>query len=268
MIHLHQLLELPEEKLYIPEHWNEHHARQTHRNFCDVAKHAVCFDVGEVENFKDTRIMKDVVVLPYKRCWFEFNLNWGTVHALDAALAYQGEDRTFVFWYRRESGHRGELCHLNGKWRMSGFMGLDHIRENHIILSLGEIQTAKYIHNVLRSFLTAMNCANVSSEEHHPPKKLQTARKRRGKQPLFSYWTLHLNGRRERGEDCGGTHASPRVHLRRAHYRWVRGERYLVQEHLVGNKKLGMVHKDYKAGPNLGASLRSGDSRNSEKHHD
>jgi hypothetical protein len=103
-----------------------------------------------------------------------------------------------------------------------------------------------------QSFLSALHCCNVKQEEHHPDAKLNKARAKRGKAPLFSYWTLQLDGKTERGNDHGGTHASPRVHLRRGHPRqYTPGKWTWVQPHAVGNKAAGMVHKDYAAGPGL-----------------
>lgn len=55
-------------------------------------------------------------------------------------------------------------------------------------------------------------------------------------------------------ESMGGTHASPRLHLRRGHARqYAEGKYCWVQPHVVGNKKLGMVHKDYRAITSAGA---------------
>ena len=99
-----------------------------------------------------------------------------------------------------------------------------------------------------------MNCSNIIKVEHNPDEKLQKARIKRGKKPLFSYWTLQLSipNEREEGASLGGTHASPRVHLRRGHARqYAPGKYTWVQPCAVGNKSLGVIHKDYavKQGP-------------------
>lgn len=98
-----------------------------------------------------------------------------------------------------------------------------------------------------------MNCTNVGRQEHKPDAALQKARAKRGKQPLFSYWTLELNGRDGgAAQSFGGTHASPRVHLRRGHPRqYAPGKWTWVQPHAVGNRELGMVHKDYVIGKEM-----------------
>jgi hypothetical protein len=43
----------------------------------------------------------------------------------------------------------------------------------------------------------------------------------------------------------GGTHASPRVHLRRGHIRRLPGKNIWVNATIVGNSDLGVVIKDY-----------------------
>lgn len=97
------------------------------------------------------------------------------------------------------------------------------------------------------AFLSLLNCSNVPRIEHGPPAALQKARKRRGKLPIFSYWTLDLSQSYIHGAHLGGFHTSPRIHLRRGHMRQYQVGRWCwVSPHAVGNKALGVVHKDYK----------------------
>lgn len=64
--------------------------------------------------------------------------------------------------------------------------------------------------------------------------------------PLFSYWTLHLTHTDGTPRPMGGTHNSPRVHLRRGHPRqYAPGRWTRVQPCAVGSPSRGMVHKDY-----------------------
>jgi len=95
--------------------------------------------------------------------------------------------------------------------------------------------------------MAAVNCSNVKQREHKPPKLKNESRKRKGLTPLFSYWTLELSDKQEKGLHLGGTHASPRVHLRRGHIRRLESGKHIwVNAHVVGNKENGMVHKDYR----------------------
>jgi hypothetical protein len=101
-------------------------------------------------------------------------------------------------------------------------------------------------------FMICLNCSNIKRLEHKPDHALQKSRAKKGKLPLFSYWTLHLDGRSESGESLGGTHASPRVHIRRGHPReYTPGKFTWVQPAVVGNPRMGMVHKDYAITPKL-----------------
>ena len=114
-------------------------------------------------------------------------------------------------------------------------------------IDAAEFDIGKQVIDVVLAFLSAINCTNVRRAEHKPDAKLQKARAKRGKQPLFSYWTLELDlSRPESSESLGGTHASPRLHLRRGHARqYAPGKWTWVQPCAVGNKSAGMVHKDY-----------------------
>lgn len=94
-----------------------------------------------------------------------------------------------------------------------------------------------------------MACSNVRTRDHQPDAALNKKRAKAGKVPLVSYKTLEIavpNTRYEGGGPGGGTHASPRVHLRRGHIRKIAdGKTVWVQACVVGSKH-GMVLKDYK----------------------
>ena len=90
----------------------------------------------------------------------------------------------------------------------------------------------------------AEGAAEVTQHEVRTIKRGQLAKK--GIPPLYTYHTLVLKPRVEPGPPLGGTHASPRAHLRRGHFRHYKsGKVVWVEAHAVGDKKLGLVHKDY-----------------------
>ena len=101
----------------------------------------------------------------------------------------------------------------------------------------------------LAAYLSALNCCNIRRIKTSPDEKLQRARSKRGKKPLFEFWTLEIDLERSEKESCdwGGTHASPRFHLRRGHARkYKEGHWCWVRACAVGgNKSGGMVHKEY-----------------------
>lgn len=57
---------------------------------------------------------------------------------------------------------------------------------------------------------------------------------------------LDLSNPPPEASDCGGTHASPRLHLRRGHWRkYKSGIERWIKPTWVGDKDLGVIHKDY-----------------------
>ena len=93
----------------------------------------------------------------------------------------------------------------------------------------------------------ALNCANVKAENISAPKNINAKRAKAGKPPLFSYKVLKVETptKYTSGPFQGGTHASPRVHLRRGHIRRLPDKMVWVQPCVVGEKSRGMVVKDY-----------------------
>ncbi len=93
-----------------------------------------------------------------------------------------------------------------------------------------------------------LGCSNVETADNPAPTALNKKRAKAGKFPVLEYKTLvlKLDAQRTSGQVCGGTHASPRVHLRRGHVRRLEsGRRVWVQACVVGSAH-GMVLKDYK----------------------
>lgn len=98
------------------------------------------------------------------------------------------------------------------------------------------------------SFLAALQCSNVSISEQSAPKFINKRREKKGKLPLFSYKILTIdNNNKSKSNGTGkGTHASPRVHLRRGHIRRLADKTVWVSPCVVGDKSKGVIHKDYK----------------------
>lgn len=75
----------------------------------------------------------------------------------------------------------------------------------------------------------------------------QRKRKAKGKRPLFVWHTVTIGPRPEPQGSKGGTHASPRLHDRRGHWRTTAsGKRVWVRDCKVGDASKGVVFKDYK----------------------
>ncbi|MCP4127325.1 MAG: hypothetical protein GY753_09715 [Gammaproteobacteria bacterium] len=96
--------------------------------------------------------------------------------------------------------------------------------------------------------IEVLNCSNVKTIDSQEKKFINKKRKAKGKLPLFTYKTLHIDTgeREEQKGPSKGAHASPRVHLRRGHIRKLAaGKTTWVQPCVVGDKSKGIVHKEY-----------------------
>ena len=105
---------------------------------------------------------------------------------------------------------------------------------------------------VLVQACSVINCANVTTAEIAAPATLNKKRQANGKQPFFTYKVLQLSDeRREVGKGgVGGSHASPRMHLRRGHLRRLESKVIWVRPSMVNaGSNAGVVLKDYAVQP-------------------
>lgn len=110
------------------------------------------------------------------------------------------------------------------------------------------VRAAMHATGVLLQLLCALDCRNVHIDTVAPPEKLQIKRERAGRLPLLSYKVLTLDAdhRAAIGGRAGGTHASPRVHLRRGHIRRLDSGPIWVNATVVRGRTPGFVVKDYR----------------------
>jgi hypothetical protein len=104
---------------------------------------------------------------------------------------------------------------------------------------------------LLYSGLGCLNAQGINVSEHKEPKFINTQRAKKGKVPVFGYrWvTVDPGLLRMPGVRGYGTHASPRLHWRRAHKRTLAdGREVLVRACLVGDPERGFVQHDYRVG--------------------
>jgi hypothetical protein len=248
MNHLRELLTAIDVDMGRDPHIDEADADRYFAYLESQGEKAVCFWMGDVDDVCELKVPAELVRLPFETCWFEGEAaaDGAGNRALIGMLATEtpGEAHAAeVFVFMRHQ-HRWALmtaCTLEH----SGGIGVSG--NDRDVLS-----GAQYAMYALKAFCCAINCTNVIRREHAPDLALQKARAKKGKAPLFSFWTLELNGRGEDGQILGGSHASPRVHLVRGHPRqYEPGKWTWVQAHARGNRALGVVHKDYTAGPAL-----------------
>lgn len=203
---------------------------------------AICFDAGDLFDVCEFKVIEELQRMPFDRVWIEGEWKSDKNPYRAAMLFVNNEDGTVAGVGFGEITHR-QWCLVWASPSINLASG-----EGSTFSSDPDYQKhmADHIYS-FRCFLSAINCTNIRRVEHKPDEKLQKARTKRGKQPLFSYWTLELEMERtESVSGLGGSHASPRVHIRRGHARrLVSGKYTWVQACVVGNKKAGMIHKDY-----------------------
>lgn len=252
MNHLRELIDLDVMDLCYQHAIHPVSRLEMHDMFCKLARNAMCFDMSGVDNISERfseseDLPPSLFNLPYETCWFESSPVEEPGGVLALLVAYESRIKVLRCFMYIRSGKR---------WVQQGFCGLVDLSKDKLTHYPNDEHTAEMLSGCLylvRKFVAAMNCQNVGRQEHKPDAALQKARAKRGKQPLFSYWTLELNGRDGgAAQSFGGTHASPRVHLRRGHPRqYAPGKWTWVQPHAVGNRELGMVHKDYVIGKEM-----------------
>jgi hypothetical protein len=101
---------------------------------------------------------------------------------------------------------------------------------------------------ILLQFLQVLSCSNIKMETLAVPAKLNKKREAKGKQPFFEYKILTVAADRPQSSNKdhqGGTHASPRQHLRRGHIRRLTDRKIWINSCVVGSAETGIIKKDY-----------------------
>jgi len=211
---------------------------------------SICFEMPPLSELEGIKEIPELNRLPYQMCWFEGdgisgNRNIGRI----CFLLLDGGDHIALgmYEYFAFGGPGGGFYEIEnamfekGQWKRNpASRFVESMRAQ--ILDTVINPNISYV----AKFLSLLNCNNVGRVETKPSDEHQRRRKKQGKVPLFSYWTLTLKQSHIQGPPLGGTHASPRLHLRRGHIRRLSADRTVwVQQCVVGNKDRGMVHKDY-----------------------
>jgi hypothetical protein len=214
--------------------------------------HAMKFDLGDEFSDMPGFGMSDdkfsIPRLPYDKVYFE-------------AVSSDGKRYGALFENYGECGVCGQmLCEAIAENNpgMKGLfpVGLMFTQENDRLQihhghddKLKDVQIGAIVAlNLMVKAIAVLNCSNVKIIESKEKKLINKKRKAKGKLPLFTYKTLHIDtSEQEKQEgEKKGTHASPRVHLRRGHIRKLANEKTVwVQPCVVGDKTKGIVHKDY-----------------------
>jgi hypothetical protein len=100
----------------------------------------------------------------------------------------------------------------------------------------------------VRAACVGLDAKVIETEIVRAPEKLNKARVKRRRTPLYDYHVLDLTRRRRSATlpEESGTHASPRCHFRRGHWRHLAAFKSWIRWTLVGDPDLGFVDKHYK----------------------
>jgi len=216
--------------------------------FLDNYENAVCFDGGSIDSFIDGgyKRIDELVELPFDICWVEFSVVDSSIadFSIICFLLIKQKDGFIALNFKRQKNKNDWMFDFSCFRPKRGGLEVSICDKSGIIEDAIRNQM-----ELISRFLTAINCVNIEIVEEKPDKKIQKKRKKRGKVPLFSRWTLHIkiNKSINKQNNYGRSHASPRIHLRRGHARRLRSGVYCwVSACIVGNKENGIIHKDYK----------------------
>ena len=209
---------------------------------------AMCFHMGHQADWRGMKCLPELVKLPYEVCWFECEIEWSDGGAGRIGYLCNFEDEELIV-------QLFEWDKLIGVWGMVAVQ-IAEIDTQRNAISMTQIvdqadertETSRGLCALLFKYLNYVNCCNVKRIKVEPDVALQKARAKRGKKPLFSFWTLDIDPQRSQIEGTGwtGEHASYRSHLRRGHARKLpSGHWCWVRACFVQGQTPGFVHKDY-----------------------
>lgn len=164
-------------------------------------------------------------------------------------------DRGGKFWV---PGDFACTIYPNGTWGFGGTIPasqsiLDNLPEDAQNSRISEEMGWEIM--AIVQLIAALACRNVTQRVCSPNAALQKKRAKNGRFPLYSYRILEIDEGRAASGERHGSHASPRVHLRRGHIRRLPDRNVWVNACVVGNKAMGMVAKDYAFKPDTGPKI-------------
>ena len=226
---------------------------EQYRNFpagpelAQAVRSAVQFDLGDADEIPVSRAADFVDAKPpFDNCVLQFS-----------TPEWESCSHILVLWREQTNGsaHVMFACKFRGieEWRTISPREITRTTEGFHYEGVGFddeelFDVIKRVHAMSLNAFYVIGCANVETVDHAPPAALNKKRARTGKFPILTHKTLVIvaDAKRHEKANLGGTHTSPRVHLRRGHIRRVgESRRVWVQPCVVGSKH-GVVTKDYK----------------------
>lgn len=203
----------------------------------DFGKEAMCFH-SVYDDCAGLKPVSELLKLPFPVCWIQADMESRDVSV--GFLLIQKDENAPIYGFMIS-------CLEDKRWCWSATLELEPGRKAWNGPPEAQASARAFV-EWLSCYLSALNCVNIKRVEHKPQPSKNSVRRAMGRRPLFSYWTLEIDLDRSGKEAAsyGGTHASPRLHLRRGHARqYAPGLWCWVNAHAVGSKAAGVIHKDY-----------------------
>lgn len=217
--------------------------------YLDSLRQAVKFSCGEPALLPRAGL-RDLPSIrpPFELTCLEFEFEAGPIVSTAVVVRDEGRDDTISLW--GASRQRGEHA-----WRLLSPRFVQATADGYRFLGGAPHHDAATVYlGAALTVFQVLRCVNVKTEQHAPDAKLNRKRAIAGKCPVFEYKTLAINvpNDRRNGTPGGGTHASPRLHLRRGHIRRLADGRFVwVRNTIVGAIDKGVVFKDYMLRPSF-----------------
>jgi hypothetical protein len=233
------------------------------------------FYIGDIDAFSSVGLPSDIgeLHLPYPICAFEYvslGLTAGVennyiylCHALDEPKnaiqlsLFMGVMASIKQKNKKNWVHLGSVLFDTAINRLETYPNADTEKNQTVVIwnnstnSTGKSDLYGMLlvaSGVLIRTLSVLNCSNVQVEEIPPSRVLNTIRRAKKKLPIYAYKTLVLKSKKKKIlTNLGGTHESPRIHLRRGHIKRRKTGDFWWQSCVIGNREKGVIIKDYKA---------------------
>jgi hypothetical protein len=214
-------------------------------------EHKKIFDVAEIflmerqftkliENKKE--LIGTEWNLPFDRCSFEcrFRHNDDVFHIICVANAETGVKRFLFFGSVRRSS---DECWV-------AFDECDEYGNAHSPLEDGDLRLpfAPLVIDEIRAACILLDAEAIERAIERAPHRLNYAREKRGRLPLYDFHRFALRRAiRVAGDEFGDDRVrnSPRLHLRRGHWRHFSTFKTWIRWQVVGDVSKGFVDKDY-----------------------
>lgn len=205
------------------------------------------FYAGESELLPDIHLSgKDFPRLPFPNIAIEFDMlcaDGTRLASIDMVVEAAGSVKLVSFEKHENWAYRGTAV-LNRWTGEVSYSGPSIIPDELVPITRQNLRSSVVMTG---RFLQVLNCVNVTIETVEPARALNNKRSKAGRVPIYSYKILVLRGKRKEAVDGGGTHESPRVHLRRGHLKNRKTGQFWWQPCVVGDPKRGVVMKSYRA---------------------